>query len=193
MESATFPLFVNVTLCAELEVPTSWGANVRKVDEKFPIAAVPVPDRATGGGSGELLSANRLRVPVRFPIFVGLNVTLRRQLAPGATELQQVELTPKSPVGNREKVNGAVPMFVSVTVCVLDEVTPTDPKSSDCGEKTPMAEVTPVPLRATGVIGTAGLVATESDPLREPAAVGVKVTLMVQLAAGASVAGQLLV
>lgn len=152
-----------------------------------------MPDRTTGGGSGELLSANRLIVPARFPIFVGLNVTLRGQLAPGATEAPQVELTLKSPVEDRENVNGAVPMLVSVTVCVLDEVTPTDPKSSDCGEKTPMAEVTPVPLSAAGVIDTAGLVATESEPLREPTAVGVKATLMVQLAPGASVARQLFV
>jgi hypothetical protein len=135
----------------------------------------------------------RPREPVRFPIAVGRNTTLRGQLAPGARGELQLKDTPKSPVGLKKNDSGAVPVLVSVTGNVLGEFTPTDPKFSDCGENTATAAVAPVPLKATGATETEGLVTTKSEPVRVPTAVGVKVTLTLHFAVGASAAGQLLV
>jgi hypothetical protein len=89
-------------------------------------------------------------------------------------------------------LTGPVPVLVRVTLCA-ELVVPTSwlPKVSDVGETLAVRE-TPVPLRLT----VCGLPLASSLMLREalrlPVAVGVKVTLMVQLAPAATDVPQVL-
>ena len=65
-----------------------------------------------------------VRVPVRVPTTVGVNVTLTVQFAPAASaEPTHVsEATAKSPVMPSVIVAGVVPLFVTVTACVAEVV-----------------------------------------------------------------------
>src|SRR5712664_3164275 len=82
----------------------------------------PVPVRDTVCGLPDALSVI-VRVPVREPTAVGVNVTLIVQFAPAANvpgltgqALPPVLVSAKSPEAAIELiVNGAVPVFVSVT------------------------------------------------------------------------------
>lgn len=81
-------------------------------------ALAPVPDRLTDCGEPAALSA-MLIVPVRVPVAVGLNCTLRVHFAPSANVVPQVVRLPKtkSPeiAKGEEKVRAAVPVLVMVT------------------------------------------------------------------------------
>ena len=81
------PTFVNVTVLAELVVPTFTEPKVKLVGESF--AVVPVPLSDTCCGLPAALSVT-LRAALRVPLAVGLKVTLIVQLAPAASELPQV-------------------------------------------------------------------------------------------------------
>jgi hypothetical protein len=77
----------------------------------------PVPDNITICGLPEASSAI-LKVPVRDPCAVGVDVTCAMQVLPGATAVPQVFVCAKSPVVvSAVIVNGAVPAFVIVTCC----------------------------------------------------------------------------
>jgi hypothetical protein len=86
------PLFVRVTVCAALVVPTVWLAKVRLVGEKVatgPELVVPVPVRLTVCGLPLALSVI-VMVAVLVPDAVGAKVTLIVQLAPADTLEPQV-------------------------------------------------------------------------------------------------------
>ncbi len=116
----TEPVLVSVTVCAALVVPTVWLAKVSEVTERLAVVvgAVPVPVRLTVCGLPEALSV-MLKVPVRVPDAVGVNVTLMVQLAPAATEPPQVSVSAKSPLAAILPVivRAALPLLDSVTVC----------------------------------------------------------------------------
>ena len=89
--SAPLPVFVRVTGCAALVVPTGRLPKARLVGERLTTAAVlvPVPERLTVWGLPLALSA-MLSAAVRAPLADGVKVTLIVQLAPATTELPQV-------------------------------------------------------------------------------------------------------
>ena len=89
--SAPLPVFVRVTGCAELVVPTGRLPNARLAGERLTTGAVlvPVPERLTVWGLPLALSAT-LSAAVRAPLAEGVNVTLIVQLAPATTELLQL-------------------------------------------------------------------------------------------------------
>ena len=68
----------------------------------------------------------RTTEPYRFPVAVGVKVTLMVQLAPAGRLAGQLLVCPKSPVvAALANSRTALPMFVSLTVCAAD-VVPTD-------------------------------------------------------------------
>src|SRR5258705_11485587 len=89
MVSNASPVFVSVTVCAALVVPTLREPKLKLVGERLTTGAVPVPVRLTICGL-PVASSVIVMVPVRVPVAVGVNVTLIVQLAPAATEVPQV-------------------------------------------------------------------------------------------------------
>ena len=198
ISSGAAPELVRVTSWAALVVPTSWLPNVRLPGLSVTPGAVPVPLSAAVCGLPPALS-EMLRAAVLEPAAVGVKVTEMVQLAPAARVLGlvgQVFVWPKSaalvPVSPIELiVSGAVPELVKVTFCAALEVpTACWPKPRLVGESvTAGAVATPVPASVTecGVPGALSLMLTEA--VRAPAALGVKVTEIVQLFPGARVLG----
>lgn len=166
--------------------------------KKVPVGNVPVPVSATYAVFAALVEM--VIVPEREPAMTGVNVTSIWQLAPGASAgPKQVLVCAKSLESGMPippTVIGCVPVFVSVTDCAAD-VTPRSwfPNASDVGEgvATAAAGAAPVPDSATvcGVPDASSVI--ESDAVREPVAVGVNVTVAVQLAPAARLWGQLFV
>ena len=74
-------MLLNVTLWAELVVPTNWPAKVRLAGDSAAAGAIPLPLRATVCGLPLALSVTD-RVPLRVPVAVGVKLTLILQLAP---------------------------------------------------------------------------------------------------------------
>jgi hypothetical protein len=89
MFNVVLPVFVSVTVCAALVVPTFCPTNVRLVGDKLTADAIPVPVRPTVWGLPLALS-EIVMAPVRVPIAVGVNVTLIVQLPLAATDAPQV-------------------------------------------------------------------------------------------------------
>ena len=124
--SKAFPLFVSVTLCAVLLVPTRWLPKLRLVgdSETTGAAGVPVPVNATFCGLPEALSVIATEA-LRLPVAVGLKVTLIVQLALAARVaglMGHVLVCEKSPLlvpvmAILEIDSAAFPPFVSVTFC----------------------------------------------------------------------------
>jgi hypothetical protein len=164
------------------------------------VGVVPVPERATDWGLPVALSATE-RLALRLPPAVGLKVTLMLQLAlaarvPAPTGqvvvwLKSPALVPVSPM--LLMVRGAVPLLVSVTLwALLLVLTCRLPKLRLEGLKVTAGAV-PVPERPTvwGLPVALSVMATLA--VRLPVAEGLKVTLMLQLALAARLAGQVLV
>lgn len=84
-------MFVSLTCCGGLTVPRFCGPKVRLEGERVTI--VPEPETSMTCGLVEALSTIEI-VPAKVPWVAGEKVRLRLQLAPGATLLPQVELTP---------------------------------------------------------------------------------------------------
>jgi len=82
MSSVPLPVFVSVTDCAALVVPTRTLPNLRLVVERPTTGARPVPVRLTDCGLPDALSVIVI-APVRVPEAFGVNVTLMVQLVPG--------------------------------------------------------------------------------------------------------------
>jgi len=158
----------------------------------------PVPLSATVCGVPGALSLTETAAE-REPDPVGLKVAEIVQLAPAASVLgatghvfvcaTSAAFAPVRPI--ELIVSAPVPEFVRVTLCA-GLVVPISrlPKPRLVGEKvTAGPGATPVPLSATacGLPGALSLIATEA--VRVPAAVGLKVAEIVQLAPGASVLG----
>src|SRR5207249_2050128 len=116
---AAEPVFVSVTVCAALVVPTVWLAKVSEVGERdgMGVVAVQVLGRGAVGGLPEPLSVT-LDLPVRNLDAVRVNVTLMPQFPPNASEPPQLSVSAKSPLATMLLMaRVAVPVFDSVTVC----------------------------------------------------------------------------
>src|SRR5438128_5108384 len=112
-----FPVLLRVTLCAALVAPVSCAANGSVAVERLTTGPVAVPASATVCGLPLALSV-MVRVPVRAPSAVGLNVTVIVQLAPADTLAPQSFVWVKSPVIVTLVIaSGALPLLVSVMLC----------------------------------------------------------------------------
>src|ERR1700722_4850982 len=136
-----------------------------------------------------------LTKPLREPSVVGLNVTLTAQLAPAATVVPQVLVWAKSPVTwILDICSSAVPDELSIVIdCGLLTLFKTWlPNVKLVAERIP-AGVPPAPVRLTILGLPTALSVTKAWPVKLATALGVNPKLKVQLAAGASTAGQLFV
>lgn len=141
----------------------------------------------------------KVREAERTPVAEGEKATLTAQFRPApklapqafAEMLKSAEFAPVSVM--LVIVNEAVPLFVSVTVCAL-VVAPTTifPKERLPGLRVTAGTggVTPVPesVALSGLV--AALVRKVKDAVRAPSAVGVNVTLTMQLLPAARLAPQ---
>src|SRR5437016_4994028 len=193
---AAAPVFVSVTVIGVLVVASGWLPKPSLVGANPTPGAVPFPLSVMICGLPPALSASD-SVPVRAPKAVGVKVTLMVQFAPAAKvaglvgqALAPVLVAAKSPEGANELiVKAAVPVFVSVTViAVLVVASSWLPKPRLVGANpTPGAVPFPLSVMICGL--PPALSVSDSVPVRAPEAVGVKVTLMVQFAPAAKVAG----
>jgi hypothetical protein len=153
--------------------------------------ATPVPDRATADGLPVALCATE-SVAERAPAALGVKVKITVQLPPLAARLmlavQEPPVTANSAlaVDMPESTNGAVPVLLTVTVCVGEAAVPTvaDPKLKLVGLTWATGLVTtatPVPDKLAVELAGVALWFTVSVAERAPAALGVKVTMTVQL------------
>jgi len=153
------------------------------VSEKSTLPFAPVPVRVTLCGLPEALSVT-LKVPVRVPEAVGVNVTLMLQFPPPANELPQLLVWPKSPLAAIPvMVSAVLPVLERVTVCAaLVELIVWLANVSEVGETlaTGVPAAAPVPVRLTVCGLPEALSVTLKVPVRVPAAVGVNFTLMLQ-------------
>lgn len=184
-----------------LVLPTAWLLKVKVDADRVTAgaeAAAPVPDRLVLCGLPLALDVTD-KEPVRLPEVVGVNVTLILQLEPALKLEPQLLVWAKSPVAAMPEILRApVPPFDNVTTCAeLVVLTAWLPKVKLLCDRLAAGTPTPVPDSATecqGWLKISELVPSMVNvPLREPVAVGVNVTLMVQLAPTAKDAGQLLV
>lgn len=135
---------------------------------------------------------------VRLPVVVGVKETATLQEALTARDEGQELTMPKSPgfVPVRVTpipVSVAVPLLVSLSVTeAVEEPTVCEPKVIDVGANK-VAPAVPVPVRLTVWGLPEALSVIERVPFLVPTAVGVKVTLNVQLVFTASVAPQVVV
>ena len=154
----------------------------------------PVPVKPTACGLPVALLVTMMP-PERRPTAVGVKVTLSVQEPAAATDAPQLWLSAKSPLAVMlAMVSAALPVLLSVTVCAA-LVLPTlrvAKLSKVALRVTAGATTTPVPLRAAD-FRTMPLLMMLTIPARTPPTVGVKVTLMVQLAAAARVLPQVVV
>jgi hypothetical protein len=133
-------------------------------------------------------------VPLREPAVVGVKVTWIGQFAPPATLAPQVFVSAKSPLAaTLVIVSAAVPELVRVIVCAALGVLSTCAANVRLAGERVAPGPAPVPVSATVCGLPAALSVMVSVPLRTPGAVGVNVTLIVQLAVGATEVPQLLV
>src|SRR5437588_11003734 len=93
-------------------------AEVGETESAHSAAALePVPVRLTVCGLPVTLFVT-LKLPVRVPDAVGVNVTLMLQFPPAASEPPHVLLAAKSPLATMLViVSAALPVFDGVTVC----------------------------------------------------------------------------
>jgi hypothetical protein len=135
-----------------------------------------------------------LMLPVLVPPAVGLKLAAMEQLAPALTLVPQLLVWKKSPLAVMpEMVSEALPVLVSATVCAPLLVPTNCPvKVSEEGDK-PTTGPVPVPVKLTVWGLFDALSAIVRAPLRVPAFVGVKVTLMVQEPVTATLLPQVLV
>jgi hypothetical protein len=136
------------------------------------------PKRATVCGLPGALSVI-VRVPVCGPEAVGVKVTCTVQLLEAAMEAPHVFVAGNPlVVWTDETNNGPVPVLVTVTCCApLVVPVAWTPNESDVGDRVTAGAV-PVPVIGTACIGMLPPKFKVSVPVRIPAAVGVKTTLM---------------
>jgi hypothetical protein len=159
--------------------------------------AIPVPVKVRVCGLPAALSLSE-RLPDAAPPAVGVNVTATVQLPAPATGVEVEQVVPdvamaKGPVAPMAvSVRLALPVLVRVTVWGL-LVVPTNSDEKLGGDDRLTAGPVPIPMRPMlGGLLPASLVIV-IDPVRVPLAVGVKVTLMVQLAPAFTVLPQVFV
>jgi hypothetical protein len=153
------------------------GATARETK----IGADPVPDRLATWGLLPALSVT-VSVPILLPVAEGLNATLMLHVPPAGTLVPQVLVSSKSPAA-------AMPVIATVVLKLLVNVTNWAVlvvpagwllKLKLLGESITVG--LPVPSKGTVCGLPAALSMTAIAPLRVPVAVGVNVTLMVQVA-----------
>ena len=196
MVNEALPVLVSVTTWGALTAPAAWFPKVRLVGDRLATrAARPEPVRlAVWGLPGALSTIDS--VPVRLPAAVGVNTTLIVQCAPAATEAPQSLVWPKSPVVVIPEIDSAAfPVLESVIACAaLGLATLWLLKFTLDGNRLAAgAFVPPVPVRLTVCGLPPALSLIETEPVRAPEAVGVKVTVTVQWAPGAIELPQLFV
>ena len=133
-------------------------------------------------------------LPPRDQTAVGLNVTLIVQDDPAATVVVQLLVCEKSPVAIMLlTVKLAVPVLVSVTGAAALVIPTNTPVKLRLPGDSVTAGATPVPLIGTlcGLPAALSVILTVDDRL--PVLVGLKVTLIVQLAFAARDEGEVLV
>jgi hypothetical protein len=171
--------------------------NVKAIELKVGRGDVPVPLNIAVcelAGFWLLLSVTVI-VPKMGPEALGEKVTLIVQVVLGARLLGQLLLSPKLVLAAMLLMASTmVPVLVSVTTCGALVV------PGFCGVvkvrllgETTAASVIPAPLRLTVCGALVVEMVTDNVPVRAPAAVGVKVTLITQFAPTAKEAVQLLV
>jgi hypothetical protein len=182
---------VRVSVFAALGTSTCWAPKLSDVGENVGFTRMPLPERGTVCG---LLAAASVivRVPVRVPVWLGVNTTLTTQFALGA---RLVPVHPsaerlKSPDGVtelicREKLFG----LVSVTFLAAEGV-----PTSCCGNTSAVGEIVsfPAPGDAVAVgVAVAVEVAVEVgvfDAVAVEVAVAVAVGVAVAVAVSVAVA-----
>ena len=194
-----FPVFWRLTDCEAELVPTVWLANVKLLGEIVAmgaVGAVPVPDKGMLCGLPEALST-KVRVPERAPVAVGVKLTLIVQDADAANVAPQVDDMEKSPLGVIDvMLSVAFPVFCRVTGCeelVVPTVVLPNVKLLGLIVAIGAAGAVPVPVKETVWGLPEALSVNDSVPDLAPVAVGVNVTVTVQVAFAAKVAPQVVV
>jgi hypothetical protein len=194
----TLPLLaVTVTDCDELVVFVTWLVYVNDAGDRSSTGTAgttPVPVRLMVCG---LPAPDDVIVtaPVRVPEAVGVNVTVIVQVAFCASVAVQVFVWAKSPVAAETTMLFTAPLFaVTVTDCpALGVLVFWLANVKELGASPNAGARTPVPLKLIVCGLPAPVDDTVIDPVRVPVPVGVKVTVIVQVAFCAKVAVQLFV
>lgn len=157
-----------------------------------PVKATPVPERATGEPVTTTLPV-MVAVPLLVTAAVGLKITPMVQVLPAARVVPQVppERENGAVTATVIPVKEAVPVLLRVSVwAALVDPTVTLPKGNEVGATLAMGAVAVVvPLSTTVALVAGAATLTVKFVVFAPVVVGLKVTLMVQLAPTASVAG----
>jgi hypothetical protein len=194
-------VLVSVTVCGALDIFKLWlkvrvGARVPVVDAAMP---VPVTVVVTAAASPAPLTDT---VAVRVPVAVGLNTTLIVQVVPGPAAKVVPQVPPAVPPGRENSPAVVVPVGVKVTVMAASCTVPVLVNVSACGALVVVSvwdgkavAVDRVTVGAT-MLPVSGIACGEPLPMFTfsiaalgfgvAAPVGVKVTLIVQVAPGAS-------
>src|SRR3989449_5881 len=185
-------IFINDTATTEI-YPLSLH-DALPICAKVTAGTMPVPASDTDCGLPGASSV-MVTVAVRALAAVGVNVRLRRQLAPATTVAPFVQVVPaamaKSPGFKPARamlvmLRVAVPLLVRVTVCTgLVVLRRWSPKARLVGAKV-TAGAMPIPASDTdcGLLAASSVMVTVA--VRAPMAAGVKLMLIVQLAPGAT-------
>jgi hypothetical protein len=201
--SAPVPVFLSVMAWVAAEEPTAVLANVNVAGVRLTAGAgaTPVPESAAVCGEPLALSAT-LTVAESAPVAAGLKVTVMLQLDPAATLVPQV-LVWENDVGFVPamlmpcpvpfRLSAPVPVFLSEMAWVAaEEPTVVLAKVRVAGVRLTAGAV-PVPVRDAVCGEPLALSATLTVAFSDPAAAGLKVTVMLQLAPAATLVPQVLV
>jgi hypothetical protein len=194
--SVALPVLAKVTDCGALEVPTLMVPKVRLFAESKTLGLEPVPVKPTvcwlPDTPPEL--SMMVSVPVRVPLALGEKTTLMVQLPPTLTLLAQMVGSKKSPLVEILAIERAAdPVLLRVTGWEALEVPTAWLLKVRLEGETEARGATPVPLKLTVCGLLLALSFRVTVPLRDPVFGGVKVTLMVQVAAAAKLVLQVLV
>ena len=148
---------------------------------------MPVTERLATCGLPLALSTTET-VPFTVPVAVGCAVTVIWQFPPAATEEPQVFVWAKGVAVVIEVMVAGVPPLLLRVMMVPAEVTPTTtlPKFTVCGPSVITAGSKPVPVNAASLGDAGSFDAIERLADCEPEVVGLKKTVIVQLAEVAS-------
>ena len=198
MVTLTVLVFLSVTACASLVVPTAVLGKAMEVGVSVRVgvvAATPVPVSATVCGVPVALSATD-RLAFNVPVAAGLNSTETVQLAPAARVEPQVvadfrkELALVPVIVSEVRVTEPVPVFFTVTVCaaVVDSsVVEAKVRLVGESETVKVGAAVPVPVRVMVCGVPVALSAIDRLALSVPVAAGLNSTETVQLAPAARV------
>jgi hypothetical protein len=196
--TAELLLFLMVMGCVADTAPTAVEGKVRLPGVRLMAgAAAPVAVPVSGIVCGELaaLSAT-VKVATRLPAMVGLKVMPMMQEEPAASAVPQALLSendaafvPVKPMLAME--SEAVPVLLRVTEVELEAPTAVLPKLMESAERLAAgAGAVPVPLTETVCGEVYALSVIPSEAVRAPVVVGLKVTVIVQVALTATLVPQ---